>query len=219
MTKLVAITSDLVDPHYEVRRLYADCVLRAGATPVLLVPDAATVPDIIDRFDAFVLTGGDDLDMRAFGEQNHAKVQLVAPDRQAFEKALVLALRARPRIPALGVCFGMQMMGVVAGARLLQHLPDVLDSAGDHLGDQEHPVTGDLGEGLVTSQHHQALADGGDWRVIARSPDGTIEAIDNPAAVFQVGVQWHPERTRDAVLGQGLFDRLVATLSATRSRD
>jgi len=26
---------------------------------------------------------------------------------------------------------------------------------------------------------------------------------------FYVGVQWHPERTRDAAVGQKLFDELV----------
>ena len=37
-----------------------------------------------------------------------------------------------------------------------------------------------------------------------------IEAIQDESRNWYVGVQWHPERTTDEMLGQGLFDQLVA---------
>ena len=46
----------------------------------------------------------------------------------------------------------------------------------------------------VNSRHHQAVkvvAPG--LRVSATAPDGVIEAIEDPAARFCLGVQWHPE--------------------------
>ena len=46
----------------------------------------------------------------------------------------------------------------------------------------------------INSFHHQAidrLADS--FRVSAFAPDGVIEAIEDPAAGFCLGVQWHPE--------------------------
>jgi putative glutamine amidotransferase len=61
----------------------------------------------------------------------------------------------------------------------------------------------------VTSHHRQAVRDAGSMRVLAHSPDGVIEAIERPGARFQVGVQWHPERTEDPALGLGLFEALV----------
>ncbi len=51
-----------------------------------------------------------------------------------------------------------------------------------------------LAEIIVNSLHHQAvarLAPG--LRVAGRAPDGVIEAIEDPAARFTVGLQWHPE--------------------------
>ena len=47
---------------------------------------------------------------------------------------------------------------------------------------------------MVNSLHHQAVdrvAPG--LRVAARAADGVIEAIEDPASRFTVGLQWHPE--------------------------
>jgi len=46
----------------------------------------------------------------------------------------------------------------------------------------------------VNSRHHQAVkrvADG--FKVSATAQDGIVEAIEDPAAAFCMGVQWHPE--------------------------
>jgi putative glutamine amidotransferase len=45
--------------------------------------------------------------------------------------------------------------------------------------------------------------------VVAASEDGVIEAVDDPARAFYLGVQWHPERTALESLGQRLFEKLV----------
>jgi putative glutamine amidotransferase len=58
----------------------------------------------------------------------------------------------------------------------------------------------DLSNQTVVSSHHQAVEDAGRLRVVARSPAGVIETVDDPARYFYLGVQWHPER------GEGLFN-------------
>jgi putative glutamine amidotransferase len=58
----------------------------------------------------------------------------------------------------------------------------------------------DLSDQTVVSSHHQAVEDAGRLRVVARSPAGVIETVDDPARFFYLGVQWHPER------GEGLFN-------------
>ncbi len=58
----------------------------------------------------------------------------------------------------------------------------------------------DLSDQTVVSSHHQAVDDAGRLRVVARSPAGVIETVDDPARFFYLGVQWHPER------GEGLFN-------------
>ena len=46
----------------------------------------------------------------------------------------------------------------------------------------------------VNSFHHQAVDRlGAGLEVIARAPDGTVEALHDPAARFHLGVQWHAE--------------------------
>lgn len=217
---------------------YAEAVWRAGGAPVVVHGLLGADPDAVaegalDRLDGVVLTGGADPDMRQFGVENHPAAELVDPARQAFEMALLRALDRRPGVPVLGVCLGMQQMGIARGAGLVQHLPDELPgTAADHTGDRQHPVVptgaggaggaGGLGAGgilpggVVTSWHHQALRDGGSLRVLARAHDGVIEAVGDPGRRFYVGVQWHPERTRDGGLGDGLFARLVVACLESR---
>ena len=46
----------------------------------------------------------------------------------------------------------------------------------------------------VNSRHHQAVkAVAPGFVATATAPDGVIEAIEDPAARFCLGVQWHPE--------------------------
>jgi putative glutamine amidotransferase len=62
--------------------------------------------------------------------------------------------------------------------------------------------------------HHQAIDEVGDGlRVVARSDDGIIEAIEVEGATFGIGVQWHPEQT----LNDGrLFEGLIAAARTAR---
>ncbi|MEL7473672.1 MAG: gamma-glutamyl-gamma-aminobutyrate hydrolase family protein [Planctomycetota bacterium] len=215
---LIAITTDLIDanglPRIASPRHYADAVLAAGAAPVLLppMPDLATA-DELARYDAFILTGGDDPITEPFGEATHDAAVRLKPDRQAFEVELVRLLRrSNDQRPVLGVCLGLQLMALVAGGRLDQHMPDTTPTHADHW-DAEHAIeptdTDLLSPGVVHSRHRQAVVDVGTLRVAARAPDGVIEAAEDPDHPFYLGVQWHPERTPNPALGANLFARLV----------
>ena len=59
---------------------------------------------MLERVDAVVLTGGDDIDPRAHGVELHPR-RTDASGRQAFEFALACALLERPK-PTLGICLG-----------------------------------------------------------------------------------------------------------------
>ncbi len=200
---------------------YARAVARAGGSPAFLAPLIEEVPEQLAAFDGFVLTGGDDPTMEPFGEPTHPRAKPVHAIRQEYESELVRALLARPEVPVLGICLGMQMLAIVAGGRLDQHLPDHLATAEDHRHDRSHRVRpaapgGLIGEGPVTSSHRQAVCDPGPFRVAATSDDGVIEAIEHPGARFCLGVQWHPERTPDRGLGDGLFVKLVQAAELRR---
>lgn len=215
---VVGITSDLSEKPGRLSAVcgmtYVEAVKRAGGVPVVLAP----VPELAGEHalvcDAFVFTGGDDPRMEQWGVPTHAKASVMHPVRQAYETALLEILRLqRAEAPVLGVCLGMQLMSLDAGGRMDQHLPETMGERAAAHYDREHRVealeAGLIASGSVHSRHRQAVVDAGGLRVIARAPDGVIEAVCDPARRFYLGVQWHPERTGDAVLGVGIFERLV----------
>lgn len=226
---IIGITADLATADNGGSRVqcalaYAAAVADAGGLPVLLPPVAALAAEFAARCDAILFTGGDDPRTEPFGVPTHPQARTMHPDRQAFEAALLQALDARPQMPVLGVCLGMQMMALHAGGTLNQHLPDTLPTAGAHRSDSQHTLRAvaqnralpaDL-SGTVTSHHHQAVMDPGRLRVVASSDDGVIEAVDDPARPFYLGVQWHPERTALEALGKRLFVSLVDAARARR---
>ena len=210
---LIGITPDATPEKYQVGRSYSTMVVQAGGVPVILPCELECVPDFVARFDGFILTGGDDPIMTQWGVPMHPKANPVDPRRQAFELALLDALAAlHPSVakPVFGICLGMQLMGLHAGGELDQHLADHLPTADVHWDKREHEVIGKLGQGLVHSHHRQALTSSGSLSAIATAPDGVIEAIQDPRHPFYLGVQWHPERTRNREFGLSLFERFVA---------
>jgi len=210
---LIGITADLAGDYARNRRTYIDMVVAAGGIPVLLPTIAALREEMLDRVDGVVITGGDDIDVSKFGIPLHPKAECMAAERQEAEFALLRALDAHPDKPVLGICLGMQMMGVHRGNPLIQHLGDVLPNADRHRNDAIHPVEADRGSllksGAVRSWHHQAISEAKGFDIIARSDDGVIEGIIDPKRRFYLGVQWHPERTEATETGLGVVQTLV----------
>lgn len=228
---IIGIAPDVAEPRPGSMRAtcaltYAEAVRVAGGWPVVLPPILELIPQHLEHCDGFVLTGGDDPRTEPFGHPTNPKATPVHPLRQAFDTALLSALMASPQTPTLGVCLGMQMMALVAGGSLDQHLPDSMPAADRHWNNAGHRVRavssasvvgewcGSGQESFVTSHHRQAVRDPGRLRVAAVSDDGLIEAIDDPGARFFVGVQWHPERTAARALGAGVFEDFVRTATA-----
>jgi putative glutamine amidotransferase len=218
------------------RASYVSRIAAAGGLPILLPPEVSRIADYARVCDAFILTGGDDPRTEPFGQPTHSAAALVHPCRQAFETALLRELESsHPRKPVLGICLGMQMMALLGGGRLNQHLPDTCATAALHrssdpgtrarhsiLVDPAAAAAGfgwllaaDAVDEQVDSHHHQAVEAPGDLVVLARAADGVIEAIGAPAPArpFYLGVQWHPERTESRALGMALFEHLVAAAS------
>lgn len=215
-------------PWYALRQNYFAAVAQAGGLPVALphLPDLAET--YLDGLDGLLVTGGAfDVDPSLFGATTrHATVSLKEA-RTAFELAVLRAALARD-MPVLGICGGQQLLNVVLGGTLIQHIPDAVPGALAH--EQPNPRTepghavaltpGSLLAGIVgaekmavNSAHHQAAeAVGPGIAITARAPDGVIEAIEDPRKKFCIGVQWHPEYHVDP--GDGKI--LAAFVAAAR---
>jgi putative glutamine amidotransferase len=193
---------------------YRQSIIHAGGEPRIL--DASmTIEDAFAAIDGLMLTGGDDVAPSRYGEAAHASVVEAEAGRDEFEIGLVDAARAR-KLPILAICRGIQLLNVARGGTLVQDIPSQLTGALPH----SLPVPPNLAYSLahevwiekdsllakllgdrladdtceVNSRHHQAVKDvGRGLRVTATAPDGVIEAIEDPAAAFCLGVQWHPE--------------------------
>jgi gamma-glutamyl-gamma-aminobutyrate hydrolase PuuD len=170
---------------------------------------------ILDDLDGMVFTGGSDINPAVYGQEPHPESSGFYDHRDSAELELMRAALARS-MPVLGICRGMQLLNVARGGDLVQHLE------GDtHKGPPgtytRHSVTvlpgthlaGVLGTDAHThSCHHQAPGRLGDGlRVAATAEDGTVEAIEDPAARCVVGVLWHPEEDEEG--GGALFEALV----------
>ena len=207
MTPIIGITADLTENRYRVSDLYAQAIQKAGGIPVILPPIHGFEAQFIDICDGFVFSGGDDPSMEQWGIATHPNAKPVSKRRQTFEVALLEMLQDYEHIPVLGVCLGMQWMGLVASGNLIQDLEEPMAS---HHRTGCHTISGTLGEGEVHTHHHQAISDSGNLEVIATADDGLIEAVSDPNKSWYVGVQWHPERTENKELGQGLFNTLIS---------
>ncbi len=198
-------------------RLYVDCLVEAGGTPVVLTPQSDPT-EVASLIDGWLIPGGDDIDASYFGEENHPKAEHEGRERVDFEFALWKAMD--PAMPVLGICYGCQFIDVARGGTLVQHLPDVVGND-DHSGGTRqrfHVEPGSLLESVVgereiegKSYHHQAVRTPGEGlRVVARHEDGTVEGVEDATGRWILGVQWHPERTADERPSQSIFAAFVA---------
>jgi putative glutamine amidotransferase len=217
---------DWSSPAALIPRTYVDAVRRSQGRPVLLPPGgdpaeaAATVADL----DGLIVSGGGDVDPARYGAAAHPETGAPNAERDGWELTLIEAALAGG-VPLLAICRGMQLLNVVRGGTLLQHLPPVVgndEHSGTTCGFGQHLVqvgrAGTLGRILADggepvwldapTHHHQAVDRLGDGLVAtAWAADGTVEGLDVTGSPgFAVGVQWHPEEGTDP----RLFDALVA---------
>lgn len=195
-------------PWYALRANYARAVAEAGGLPLPLPHLPALADAMLDTIDALIVTGGAfDVSPSLYGDaETHGSVSL-KEDRTAAELALLRGALRR-NMPVLGICGGQQLLAVVLGGTLIQHIPDSVPGALPHEqpnprheaghsvaitpGTLLHRIVG-ADRMAVNSSHHQAVRDAGAAIVDAVAPDGVIEGIENPRQRFCLGVQWHPE--------------------------
>lgn len=200
-------------PWYAVRENYCGAIARAGGLPVPLPHEPDIAEAYLNTIDALVITGGAfDVDPSLFGDDTRHETVVTKDRRTEFELAVTRGALERD-MPVLGICGGQQLLNVVLGGTLIQHIPDEIENALAHEqpnprdepghaiaitpGTLLHKITGSDSMS-VNSAHHQAVRTiGSDTVIDAVAPDGVIEGIELPGKRFCLGVQWHPEFSID----------------------
>ena len=210
-------------PWYAIRADYSNMVEKAGGTPVLL-PYIEDIESQINMIDGLLIPGGDeDINPRFYGQEIKSDKVKTNDKRAEYELSLAKIALSK-NMPIFGICNGLQIINVLLGGSLIQHIPDVHKSDINH--EQDHPkctpthdiiiedntILSELSPKKtvkVNTTHHQAIeriAEG--LTISARAPDGIIEAIESKDYRFLVGVQWHSEY-RNSELDDNLFKKFV----------
>lgn len=206
---------------YALSARYVRAVRRAKGAAVVLPAAKEVAGDLVARIDGLILSGGGDVDPSLYGGVVREEVYGVNRERDEFEIALVRAALER-NLPVLGICRGCQLINVALGGTLIEHLPEGEGGVRHRASESEsarHPVAawgrlaGILGCGEIepVSYHHQAVRQPAPGlEVVARAPDGVVEALEMPGHPWLFAVQWHPEITAgEDRAQQRLFDALV----------
>ncbi|MBT3238026.1 MAG: gamma-glutamyl-gamma-aminobutyrate hydrolase family protein [Rhodospirillaceae bacterium] len=213
---IIGITLDSEDPGgyskfpwYALRENYAGSITRAGGLPITLSHESGLIDNYLDQIDGLLIPGGNfDVDPALFGETERHDTVETKDGRTGFEMALTKAALARD-MPVLGICGGQQLLHVILGGTLIQHIPDAVpdclaheqpnprDEAGHDVIIKDATLLREIvgvNSMSVNSAHHQAAANEPAGVIVnARATDGVIEGIEAEAYTFCLGVQWHPE--------------------------
>ncbi len=209
-----------------IRGKYVDALYSNGALPILIpcLADRSYLEQYLDMAGALIIIGGNDYPPHLYGQEPHPAIEL-AHSRRVDADYLLLTIALEKKIPVLGICAGMQLMNIYFGGKLIQYI----DNRDVHEGETYHPIH-ILGERwlpeifnketiTVNSNHHQAIDPlhiGKGLQVVAKSEDGTIEAIEYESEQMVLGIQWHPERILDPYVSRPIFQYLMQLAEGAR---
>lgn len=208
----ITMRIDLPTERFYLARQYSEAVEAAGGAPVHLplIPRADYIRSVMDDLDGILLPGSDsDVDPLLYGREPHRLLGSVQPLKDETD-LLVLEEVERRNVPLLGICFGMQILNVSRGGKLIQDIPSQMAEAIKHeqgapRDRRSHRVKflggsflSELAGGesaLVNSHHHQAIETlGRELVATAWTSDGLVEALEDARPDrFVLAVQWHPE--------------------------
>jgi len=182
------------------RWLVALALRLAGARPVMLTPGRPKPGLVVD---GVVVTGGHDVDPVLYAAAPEVTPKYDA-ERDALESAVIDHALAK-RLPLLGICRGAQLLNIRLGGNLFQELRSrrrrtsnrwtILPLKTIHVEPDTalHRLLG-TAEARINSLHNQGIDRvGNGLRVCGRDLDGIVQAVEDPARPFLMGVQWHPE--------------------------
>ena len=202
---VIGITGNYAELTCKLAEGYYKSIVRAGGVPVIIPPlsDTEVIINTLERLDALVLSGGADYDPHYAGEEPWPTLGTINEERDLPE-LFITQLAYNRQLPILGICRGIQTLAMALGGHVRQDISDI--QGHNHSQEEDRNVTthsvtiepdstlykiysepsfplspeGARGSLPVNSFHHQAVDETGPrFRVIARSDDGIIEAMES----------------------------------------
>lgn len=225
---VIGITGNFGDETCKLGQGYYQSVVAAGGVPMIIPPveDVNTLVNTLDHIDALILSGGADINPLFGGDEPSPRLGGINRQRDLPE-LMITRLAYNRQIPILAICRGIQTLAVALGGKVAQDISiqaSIKHSQEADRAEQTHSIK--IAEDsilhrlygeekiYVNSLHHQAVKETGDkFRVVAKSPDGIIEAMESSEYKSIIGVQWHPECLDE---GKPLFRWLVEEAKAFR---
>lgn len=221
MKKLVGLSSrllteDSVEKQF-VNTRYLTPLIKRDLNTIMLTLENPYPEEILKLCDAFLITGGTDIDPTHYNEQNNGLSKGIDLRLDKLDE-LIVKHAYKYKKPLLGICRGHQSINVFLGGSLFQDLDNLNP---EHKSIKEnHPVNVvknpyiNLENTLkVNSYHHQAiktLADG--LLSIGSHNDSTIEIVFHESLPI-FAVQWHPEINSESEVSKVIFDKFAELIN------
>lgn len=184
-----------------VSRHLSDGVKEAGGLPIIIPvgsPDLAK--SYIDMIDKLILSGGQNVTPKFYGEKQTIDSDDYSLERDEFELTLIKEALKQNK-PIFAVCRGMQLLNVALGGTLNQKVEHHWQKDFSGTSQEVEIVPNSRVSQLVStgswvnSFHQQSVKELAPSLVAtARDPrDGTIEAYESKEGAPILGFQWHPE--------------------------
>ncbi len=211
-------------------KAYEAAIKKAGGTPIFLdkFKNIEEAREAIKDLDGIVITGGEDINPALYNEEPSPQLEEVNEERDTSDVALLNAVFEKD-FPTLATCRGMQLTNALSGGSLYQDIPTMYETKIIHRDPKKenyvkHEIEvfdgniladalGGAGNYTVNSWQHQAIKEVGDnLKVLAKAPDGIIEAMQKTDKNYYLCVQFHPEGLSEEndKTGEDIYKALIA---------
>lgn len=167
-------------------------IIKSGGIPIGI--DNNNIDNYLNICNGFILQGGDDID------KNNINILKIL-----YEKD----------IPVLGICLGMQEMGIFKDGLLVDingHLDNKLHKININKDSLLYNIINK--DTILVNSRHKSVINKTNLYVSGISFDNYIEAIEDNNKGFFLGIQWHPENMYDSDIdAKKIFDYFIKICS------